>query len=154
MLLANRRLRHVLPIAIAILGIGIGWALSVGLSGYVVYLAISMVTATISLLGLGIVTGSAGIIALCQLTFSAIGAWVVTFLNKNEAPGGFIVWLLAGAVVAAVAGVLLGLPALNWPGLSSDLYTRMELRCQANMTLNFASAHFGCSPKPVPSTSR
>ncbi|QAB17138.1 hypothetical protein Leucomu_03655 [Leucobacter muris] len=43
---------------------------------------------------------------------------------------------------------------VNWPGLSSDLYTRMELRCQANMTLNFASAHFGCSPKPVPSTSR
>ena len=123
MLLANRRLRHVLPIAIAILGIGIGWALSVGLSGYVVYLAISMVTATISLLGLGIVTGSAGIIALCQLTFSAIGAWVVTFLNKNEAPGGFIVWLLAGAVVAAVAGVLLGLPALRLRGVNLAVVT-------------------------------
>jgi branched-chain amino acid transport system permease protein len=121
MLLANRR--HVLPIAIAILGIGIGWALSVGLSGYVVYLAISMVTATISLLGLGIVTGSAGIIALCQLTFSAIGAWVVTFLNKNEAPGGFIVWLLAGAVVAAVAGVLLGLPALRLRGVNLAVVT-------------------------------
>ncbi|WP_024355367.1 ABC transporter permease subunit [Leucobacter chironomi] len=123
MLLANRRLRTVLPIVIAILGIGIGWALSVGLSGYVVYLAISMVTATISLLGLGIVTGSAGIIALCQLTFSAIGAWVVTFLNKNEAPGGFIVWLIAGALVAAIAGVLLGLPALRLRGVNLAVVT-------------------------------
>ncbi|QZY51688.1 branched-chain amino acid ABC transporter ATP-binding protein/permease [Leucobacter tenebrionis] len=123
MLLANRRLRTVLPIAIAVIGLGIGWALSVGLSGYVVYLAISMVTATISLLGLGIVTGSAGIIALCQLTFSAIGAWVVTFLNQNEAPGGFIVWLLAGAVVAAVAGILLGLPALRLRGVNLAVVT-------------------------------
>jgi branched-chain amino acid transport system permease protein len=59
MLLANRRLRNVLPIAVALVSLGIAWALSVGLSGYTVYLAISMVTATISILGLGVVTGSA-----------------------------------------------------------------------------------------------
>ncbi|MFT4233032.1 MAG: ATP-binding cassette domain-containing protein [Leucobacter sp.] len=123
MLLANRRLRNVLPVVVAVLAIGIGWGLSVGLSGYVVYLAISMVTASISLLGLGVVTGSAGIIALCQLTFSAIGAWVVTFLSKNEAPGGFILWLLIGAVVAAVAGVLLGLPALRLRGVNLAVVT-------------------------------
>ncbi|WP_449280920.1 branched-chain amino acid ABC transporter ATP-binding protein/permease [Leucobacter sp.] len=123
MLLADRRLRNVLPIAVAVLSLGIAWALSVGLSGYTVYLAISMVTATISILGLGVVTGSAGIIALCQLTFGAIGAWVVTFLNKNEVPGGFVVWLIAGAAVAALAGVLLGLPALRLRGVNLAVVT-------------------------------
>ncbi|MBL3687558.1 ATP-binding cassette domain-containing protein [Leucobacter zeae] len=123
MLLADRRLRTVLPIVVAVAAIGVGYALSVSLSGYVVYLAISMVTATISILGLGIVTGSAGIIALCQLTFGAIGAWVVTFLNKNETPGGFVVWLIAGAVVAALAGVLIGLPALRLRGVNLAVVT-------------------------------
>ncbi|WP_053382243.1 branched-chain amino acid ABC transporter ATP-binding protein/permease [Leucobacter celer] len=123
MLLANRRLRNVLPIAVALVSLGIAWALSVGLSGYTVYLAISMVTATISILGLGVVTGSAGIIALCQLTFGAIGAWVVTFLSKHEVPGGFALWLIAGAAVAALAGVLLGLPALRLRGVNLAVVT-------------------------------
>lgn len=123
MLLANRRMRAVLPVAVAVVSLGVAWALSVGLSGYTVYLAISMVTATISILGLGVVTGSAGIIALCQLTFGAIGAWVVTFLNQNEAPGGFVVWLIAGAAVAALAGVLLGLPALRLRGVNLAVVT-------------------------------
>lgn len=123
MLLANRRLRNVLPVAVALVSLGIAWALSVGLSGYTVYLAISMVTATISILGLGVVTGSAGIIALCQLTFGAIGAWVVTFLSKHEVPGGFVLWLIAGAAVAALAGVLLGLPALRLRGVNLAVVT-------------------------------
>ncbi|RGE20014.1 ATP-binding cassette domain-containing protein [Leucobacter sp. wl10] len=123
MLLANRRLRVALPAAVAVVGIVVGWAMSAGLSGYVVYLAISMVTATISLLGLGVVTGSAGIIALCQLTFGAIGAWVVTFLNQSGAPGGFVLWLIAGAVFAALAGVLLGLPALRLRGVNLAVVT-------------------------------
>lgn len=123
MLLANRRVRAILPVVVALLAVGVGWALSVGLSGYVVYLAISMVTASISILGLGVVTGSAGIIALCQLTFGAIGAWIVSWLNVQEAPGGFIVWLLAGGIVAGLAGVLIGLPALRLRGVNLAVVT-------------------------------
>lgn len=123
MLLANRRVRALLPIAVAVLALGIGWALSVGLSGYVVYLAVSMVVASIAVLGLGVVTGSAGIIALCQLTFGAIGAWVVSWLNVQEAPGGFIVWLIAGGVVAGLAGILIGLPALRLRGVNLAVVT-------------------------------
>lgn len=123
MLLANRRVRALLPIAVAILALGVGCALSVGLSGYVVYLAVSMVVASIAVLGLGVVTGSAGIIALCQLTFGAIGAWVVSWLNVQEAPGGFIVWLIAGGVVAGLAGILIGLPALRLRGVNLAVVT-------------------------------
>ncbi len=123
MLLANRRVRAFLPVAIAVVALAIGWALSVGLSGYTVYLAISMVTASIAVLGLGVVTGSAGIIALCQLTFGAIGAWVVAWLNVADAPGGFIVWLILGGIVASVAGILIGLPALRLRGVNLAVVT-------------------------------
>lgn len=123
MLQDNRRLRALAPFAIAIIAVLIGWGLSVGLSGYTVYLGISMVTATIAVLGLGIVTGSAGIIALCQLTFAAIGAWVVAWLNVHEAPGGFIVWLIAGGLVAGAAGILIGLPALRLRGVNLAVVT-------------------------------
>lgn len=123
MLLANRRLRVILPVAIAVVAILVAWGLSQGLSGYLVYLSISMVTATISLLGLGVVTGSAGIIALCQLSFSAIGALVVTWLNTQDAPGGFVVWLILGGLVAAIAGVLIGLPALRLRGVNLGVLT-------------------------------
>ncbi|MBN9613514.1 MAG: branched-chain amino acid ABC transporter ATP-binding protein/permease [Actinobacteria bacterium] len=123
MLLANRRLRNVLPVVVALVGLGVAYALSVGLSGYVVYLGVSMVTAAISILGLGVVTGSAGIIALCQLSFGAIGAWVVTWMNVHETPGGFIVWLVCGAAVAGLAGMLIGLPALRLRGVNVAVVT-------------------------------
>ena len=43
---------------------------------------------------------------------------------------------------------------LNWPGLSSDLYIRMELRCQANTTPNFVSVRSACLPRPAPNMNR
>ncbi|MFD5600083.1 ATP-binding cassette domain-containing protein [Leucobacter sp. NPDC058333] len=123
MLLANRRLRTALPILVAIVGVGIAWVLSVGLSGYYVFLGISALTAIISVLGLGVVTGSAGIIALSQLTFAAIGAWVVAWLNTMDTPGGFIVWLLAGGIAGGLAGMLIGLPALRLRGVNLAVVT-------------------------------
>ncbi|WP_254775131.1 hypothetical protein [Microbacterium hydrocarbonoxydans] len=85
------------PFAVAAAGIGVGAVLSAALPGYFVFLAISAVIASIAILGLGIVTGSAGMIALCQLTFAAVGAWIVSLLNVMQAPGGFVVWLILGA---------------------------------------------------------
>ena len=123
MLLANRRLRPVIPIVIAIVAIAVGWGLSVGLSGYYVFLGISAITAIIAVIGLGVVTGSAGIIALSQLTFAAIGAWVVAWMSVNEVPGGFPVWLLAGGVAGGLAGVLIGLPALRLRGVNLAVVT-------------------------------
>ena len=111
------------PFVVAVAGIAVGFGLSIGLSDYIVYLAIGAVTAAISILGLGVVTGSAGMIALCQLTFGAIGAWVVAFLNNANAPGGFLVWLVAGAIAAGGAGILVGLPALRLRGVNLAVVT-------------------------------
>lgn len=123
-----------LPFAVAAAAIGVGYALSVGLAGYFVYLGVSAVVAAISLLGLGVVTGTAGMISLCQLTFAAVGAFVVSACNVAGVPGGFVVWLLLGGLAAAAAGVLVGLPALRLRGITLAVVT-LGLAAAADLTL-------------------
>ena len=121
--LANRRVRAFLPVAVALVAVGAAYALSTGLSGYYVFLGISAITAIIAVIGLGVVTGSAGIIALSQLTFAAIGAWVVAWMSYHSVPGGFLVWLLAGGAAGGLAGILIGLPALRLRGVNLAVVT-------------------------------
>ncbi len=122
------------PALVAVVGAAVGYALSVGLSGYLVYLGTTAVVATIAILGLGVVTGSAGMISLCQLTFAAAGAWVVSLLSEIDAPGGFIVWLIAGGVGAGLLGVLIGLPALRLRGVNLAVVT-LGFAAAADVTL-------------------
>ncbi|WP_047521673.1 branched-chain amino acid ABC transporter ATP-binding protein/permease [Microbacterium sp. ZOR0019] len=122
------------PFAVALVGIGVGAILSAALPGYFVFLAISAVTAAIAILGLGIVTGSAGMIALCQLTFAAVGAWIVSLLNVMQAPGGFIVWLILGGIAAGLVGILVGLPALRLRGVNLAVVT-LGFAAAAGVTL-------------------
>jgi branched-chain amino acid transport system ATP-binding protein/branched-chain amino acid transport system permease protein len=127
-------IRNAWPFLVAAAGIVTGLVLSVGLSGYFVFLAVSAVTAAIAILGLGIVTGSAGMIALCQLTFAAVGAWIVSLLNVLEAPGGFIVWLVLGGAAAGAVGILVGLPALRLRGVNLAVVT-LGFAAAADVTL-------------------
>ncbi|NUU08322.1 ATP-binding cassette domain-containing protein [Leifsonia sp. C5G2] len=131
---SSRAVRIAFPFAAGLLALGVGYLLSESLSGYFVFLAVSAVVAAIAILGLGIVTGSAGMIALCQLTFAAVGAWVVSLLNVLQAPGGFIVWLILGAAAAGIVGVLVGLPALRLRGVNLAVVT-LGFAAAADVTL-------------------
>ncbi|MGJ0390565.1 branched-chain amino acid ABC transporter ATP-binding protein/permease [Microbacterium sp. CGR1] len=122
------------PFAVAAAAIGVGAILSTALPGYFVFLAISAVIASIAILGLGIVTGSAGMIALCQLTFAAVGAWIVSLLNVMQAPGGFVVWLVFGGIAAGLVGILVGLPALRLRGVNLAVVT-LGFAAAADVTL-------------------
>ncbi|MDN3446005.1 ATP-binding cassette domain-containing protein [Microbacterium sp. APC 3901] len=122
------------PFAVAIAAVGAGAILSGALPGYFVFLAISAVVAAIAILGLGIVTGSAGMIALCQLTFAAVGAWIVSLLNVMQAPGGFVVWLALGGIAAGIVGILVGLPALRLRGVNLAVVT-LGFAAAADVTL-------------------
>jgi branched-chain amino acid transport system permease protein len=122
------------PLVVTVVGVLVGYALSEGLSDYMVYLGTTAIVAAIAILGLGVVTGSAGMISLCQLTFAAAGAWVVSWLNKAEAPGGFVVWLLLGGLGAGVLGVLVGLPALRLRGVNLAVVT-LGFAAAADVTL-------------------
>ncbi|GAA3132770.1 ABC transporter permease subunit [Streptosporangium carneum] len=90
---------------------------------YWLFLGTSALVAAISLSGLGVVTGRAGMISLCQMSFMALGAWVVCELNVLGAPGGLIVWVLVGGLAAVPLGVLLGLPALRLRGVHLAVVT-------------------------------
>jgi branched-chain amino acid transport system permease protein len=63
--------------------------------------------------------GYAGRISLCQLSFAGIGAVVVAHAGANGAPAS----LLLAAVVAAVAGAIISLPALRLSGIYLALLT-------------------------------
>jgi branched-chain amino acid transport system permease protein len=130
----NRLARAGLPLLVAAAAVVAGYALSVGLAGYFVYLGVSAVVAAIALLGLGVVTGTAGMISLCQLTFAAVGAFVVCACNVAGVPGGFLCWLLLGGLAAALAGVLVGLPALRLRGITLAVVT-LGLAAAADLTL-------------------
>lgn len=131
---SNKLFPLALPAGVAVAAVAVGYGLSVGLSDYLVYLGTSAIVATIAILGLGVVTGSAGMISLCQLTFAAVGAWVVSGLNQMDAPGGFIVWLLLGGLAAGAVGVLVGLPALRLRGVNLAVVT-LGFAAAADVTL-------------------
>ena len=92
---------------------------------YWLLIATSVLVAMMSLIGLGIVTGTAGMIALCQLSFAAVGGWVLDFL-MTQTPlyprlGGvaFIVAMIVGAFAAAALGFVVGPASASPEGCES-----------------------------------
>ena len=123
-----------LPLVLAAAVLLAGWVLSAMLPTYLVFLATTAVISTIALIGLGVVTGTAGMIVLCQLTLAAVGAWVVSWLNVIGAPGGLLLWLPAAGLVAGLAGVVIGLPALRLRGVNLAVVT-LGFAAAADLTL-------------------
>ncbi|TDD31390.1 branched-chain amino acid ABC transporter ATP-binding protein/permease [Actinomadura sp. KC06] len=111
------------------LGAGLGAAvlacavLPVVLPPYWIYLAISAAISAVIMQSFGVIVGRAGVISLCQMSFAAIGAWVVLRLNVAEAPGGFYLWLILGGLAAVPVGVAIGLPALRIRGVNLAVVT-------------------------------
>lgn len=113
----------VAPAALAVLALVAAVVGSRVLSPYMVFLGISVITAAIALVGIGVVSGRAGMISLCQLSFAAVGAAVVAQLNEWQAPGGFIVWVILGGAAAGLVGVVIGIPALRLRGVNLAVVT-------------------------------
>ncbi|TYK43398.1 ABC transporter permease subunit [Actinomadura decatromicini] len=111
------------------LGVGLGAAvlacavLPVVLPPYWIYLAISAAISAVIMQSFGVIVGRAGVMSLCQMSFAAIGAWVMLRLNVADAPGGFFVWLLLGGLAAVPVGVAIGLPALRIRGVNLAVVT-------------------------------
>jgi branched-chain amino acid transport system permease protein len=80
------------------------------------------------LLGLGVVTGTAGMIALCQMSFAAAGAIVVEYMSVYHIGDWFGQWsfffyMIGGTLVAMVMGLIVGLPALRLRGVNLAVVT-------------------------------
>jgi branched-chain amino acid transport system permease protein len=87
------------------------------------FLGISAVVSSVALLGLGVVSGSAGMISLCQMSFAAVGGWVVAKLSEVSFPGGLLAWIGVGGLAAVPFGILIGLPALRLRGVHLAVVT-------------------------------
>lgn len=85
-------------------------------SDYVVYLACLCAITVISVVGLNILTGSTGLLSIGHAAFNGIGAYACAYAaGRWDAP----LWLAIpfGGAMAALAGLLVGLPSLRIKGL-------------------------------------
>ncbi|WES62696.1 ATP-binding cassette domain-containing protein [Microbacter sp. GSS18] len=132
------------PWAIALGSVVVALGLGFALPDYWLLIATSVLTAMVSLMGLGLVTGTAGMIALCQLSFAAVGGWVLDFLMTQtglpDALGGvaFIVAMIVGGIAAAALGFVVGLPALRLRGVNLAVVT-LGVAAAMDMTLQKVS---------------
>ncbi|MFI6813065.1 ATP-binding cassette domain-containing protein [Nonomuraea sp. NPDC050328] len=93
------------------------------LPAYWIYLAVAAMVGAVLMQSYGVIVGRAGMMSLCQMSFAAIGAWVVLRLNLADAPGGFLLWLPLGGLAAVPVGVAIGLPALRIRGVNLAVVT-------------------------------
>jgi branched-chain amino acid transport system permease protein len=111
-----------LGVALLVLMPGIGYV-----NGYYLEVATQVGIFAALALGLNIVVGLAGLLDLGYVAFFAVGAYSWAIFGSPHAnlifgggfplaPGWFYVFLFVGLAVAAIAGVLLGLPVLRLRG--------------------------------------
>lgn len=84
-------------------------------SDYAVHLGVGIAINAIAVLGLGVL-GSSGQISLAQAAFYGIGAYTSSLLAVHFGVP-FWIGIVAAALVAAVAGVIVGLPTIRVSGL-------------------------------------
>ena len=118
-------IRHLL---VAVLGGVVLWYLTTQLSSYNDYQVGEIACYVVVLAGLSLLTGANGQLSLGHGAFMAVGAYTLGLLMTHTATN-FILELAAAAGVAAVVGVVIGLPA-----------TRLKGPYLAGMTLLFALA--------------
>lgn len=85
-------------------------------SDYVIYMACLTALAVISVVGLNILTGYTGLLSIGHAAFNGIGAYGYALAAGSL---GLPIWLAlpAGGLLAALAGVVVGLPSLRIKGL-------------------------------------
>jgi branched-chain amino acid transport system permease protein len=97
--------------------------LPIVLSSYDIFIASTGLIMAIVLLGLGTVTGRAGMMVLSQLAFMALGAYAFLWLQVHSSGIPMLVDILLAGIVVAVIGALTGLPALRVRGVNLAVVT-------------------------------
>ena len=83
----------------------------IGISGYIIYITTSAAVYGIFALGLNLQWGFTGLINFGVVGFMTLGAYTSVLLTRQGFP--FIVAVLAGAILAAILGLLIGLSTLR-----------------------------------------
>jgi branched-chain amino acid transport system permease protein len=128
LLLYFAALPRALKAALTALALGLLMPVLGGINGYYLEIATQVGIFVALALGLNIVVGLAGLLDLGYVAFFAVGAYTWAIFGSPQAnqlfgggtfpldPGWFFVFLLLAVAVAALTGVLLGLPVLRLHG--------------------------------------
>lgn len=100
-------------------------------SQYILAMACIVGIHVIATFGLNLTTGNAGLISLCHGAFLGVGCYTVAYLGKMGVPF-FLTIPIAGAL-AAILGVIVGLPSLKVKGIYLAIAT-----LAAHFILSFA----------------
>jgi branched-chain amino acid transport system permease protein len=138
--------RH--PLLRPLLGLLLLAVLPFVLPSFWLYIATSIIISSLITSSVGLVSGMAGMVSLCQLSFAGIGGWMVAYFNAGDIPVPFILQVLIGGIVAVPIGVLIGLPALRVRGVNLAVVT---LGFAAVLDLSFTIINFpgGVIGKPI-----
>ena len=109
--------------AAAAAGIAVLAVLGSVLPVYWVYLLSAVAITAIIARGIGIVTQRAGMITLCQMSFAAIGGWVVSWAALAWPGVPFPLLVLGGGCVAAPIGALIGFATARIRGIELAIVT-------------------------------
>src|SRR2546426_3396820 len=137
----TRRARRALAVFIVAL-----FAIPFAASSYWLDVANRAAIAVIAATGLNILTGFTGQISLGNAAFLAVGGYTTGFLAGHGVP--FIVACPASGVVAALAGMVFGIPSLRLKGLYLAMAT-----LAAHFILEFTSSHWEAVTGGVAGTS-
>ena len=108
--------------SLVLVGAALAVLIPAGLSDFQRSLAADAVLTGMIILSLVLLTGFVGQISFCQYSFAAIGAFTVGSLVGGH-HWSFWPALVVGVAFAAVAGVLVGIPALRLSGLFLAILT-------------------------------
>lgn len=93
-------------------GVAVLLVLPFTVSGYVLYIANLLMVSVVLALGLHVVIGEAGQFALSHAAFYGIGIYTAGLINTAWHPP-FVVSILAGGIVSALVGYVIGLLSLR-----------------------------------------
>ena len=93
--------------------------------------------AIIGAVGLNILTGFTGQISLGNAAFMAVGAYTTAYLGGHAAELPFVVTILLSGMVAAIVGMVFGVPSLRLKGLYLAMAT-----LAAHFIIEFGATHW------------
>src|SRR3954462_9276304 len=139
----TRRARYVLAVFIVAL-----FAVPFAATSYWLDVVNRAGIAVIAATGLNILTGFTGQISLGNAAFLAVGAYATAFLANHGVP--FLIACPASGIIAALAGMLFGIPSLRLRGLYLAMAT-----LAAHFIVGFVATHWdsvtgGVNGVPVP----
>lgn len=90
---------------------------------YWVFLLSTVAISALIARSVGLVTNQTGLVTLCQMSFAAIGGWVVSWMALAWPELSFLLLVLIGGLVAGAAGLLIGIATVRIRGIEFAVVT-------------------------------